>query len=354
MAAEPGKTEAATPKRREKVRQEGNVPKSQEATKTVTVIAGFLAMNLYFPIMAERLYKVWTYYFTAIESFELTTTSALAVLFMVITEIAILCTPILLIIAIAAFVTLRRQVGSLWTTKVFKFKLENFNIIAGIKRTLFSKQTYVRLLKTLALALCVGYVPYVMILNEKDNFANLYYTTAEGLAIYIVETGYTIVLYTMVPMAAIAIFDIWHVFNEWEERNKMSKQEVKEELKQSEGDPIIKQKQRQKMMQLMQNRMMQQVPKADVIITNPTHYAVALKYDQTICPAPIVVAKGKDKVALKIKEIARENRVPIKENRLLARSLYAAVEPGNPIPEDLYKAVASIIAEIWRLKGKIN
>ena len=354
MAAEPGKTEPATPKRRDKIRQEGNVPKSQEATKTITVIGGFFAISIYFPTIAERLSKLWTYYFTVIEDFDLTATEAHAIFYMAVSEIAIICGPIMLIIAASAFIVLRRQVGSLWTTKVFKFKLENFNVFAGIKRTLFSKQTYMRLGKTIALAAFVGYVPYIILLREKDNFANLYYTTAEGLARYILETGYTMVLYTMIPMIAIAVFDIWYVFNDWEDNNKMSKQEITDERKQSEGDPIIKGKQRQKMMEIMQNRMMQQVPKADVVLTNPTHYAVALKYDPTVCPAPIVVAKGKDKVALKIKEIARENRVPIRENRLLARSLFASVEVGDAIPEDLYKAVASIIAEIWRMKGKIK
>jgi len=354
MAAEPGKTEPATPKRREKIRKEGNVPKSQEATKTATIIAGFFAMSVYFPFIAERFVQLWTYYFSAIEDFELTALEAHAMLYMMVVELSLICGPIMLVIALAAFITMRTQVGSLWTTKVFKFKWENFNIFAGVKRLLFSKQTYVRLFKTLALALCVGYVPYLVILGEKDRFADLYYTDAAGLAVYILETGYTMVLYTMIPMIAIAIFDIWHVFKEWEDKNKMSKQEIKDEAKQSEGDPIIKSKQRQKMMQLMQNRMMQQVPKADVIITNPTHYAVALKYDLTICPAPLVIAKGKDKVALRIKEIAREHGIPIRENRLLAKSLYASVEAGDPIPEDLYKAVAAIIAEIWRMKGKMN
>ena len=134
----------------------------------------------------------------------------------------------------------------------------------------------------------------------------------------------------------------------------MTKAEVKDEMRQAFGDPVIKNKQKQKMMQFMQQRMMQSVPKADVVVTNPTHYAVALQYDPTICPAPVVLAKGVDKLALRIKDVAREHGVPIKENKLLARSLYSSVEIGEPIPEDLYKAVAAIIAEIWRLKGKIQ
>ncbi len=353
MAAEPGKTEPATPKRRQKIRQEGNVPKSQEATKTATLIAGFFGLSLYLPYVAERLNGIWNHFFKMIENFELTVIEAQSTIFKAITELAIICGPIMAFIAFAAFITLRRQVGKLWTTKVFKFRWSNFNIFAGIKRSFFSKQTYIRMLKTIALAVVVGYVPYIIIMEEKARFSDLYYTTPMSLLTYILETSYTIVFYTFIPMIVIAIYDIWHVFHEWEESNKMSKQEVKDEMKQAEGDPIIKGKMRQKMMQVLKSRMMQQVPKADVIITNPTHYSVALLYDQTICPAPMVVAKGINNVALRIREIAREHKVPIRENRLLARSLYDSVEIGDPIPEDLYKAVASIIAEIWKMKGKI-
>lgn len=354
MAAEPGKTERATPKRRKQARKEGNVPKSQEATKMVTLLAAFSCMNLYFPFVIERLHNVWRYFFKQMTHFELTALEAHALMYMTAKELAIIIGPIILVIALSAFLILRKQVGDLWTTKVFKFKWQNFNVFAGIKRVIFSKQSYIRLFKTISLALCVGYMPFLVIMGEKDKFSDLYYTNAAGLGRYILETGYTMVLYTMIPLFAIAAFDLWHVFNEWEENNKMTKQEVKDERKQAEGDPVIKNKQRQKMMQILQSRMMQQVPKADVVLTNPTHYAVALKYDQTICPAPLVVAKGVDKVAEKIKEIARESGVPIRENRLLARSLYASVEVGDPIPEDLYKAVASIIAEIWRAQGKIG
>lgn len=353
MAAEPGKTEKATPKRRKKVRSEGNVPKSQESTKMVTLLAAFSCMHLYFPYVIERIHNIWRYFFKQIETFELSALNAYGLLTMMAKELAVIVGPIVIVIALAAFLTLRQQVGSLWTFKVFKFKWERFNLFAGVKRLLFSKQSYIRLFKTVALALCVGYMPFLVIMGERDHFSELYYTNAAGLGVYILSTGYKMVLYTMIPLFAIAAYDIWQVFHEWEENNKMSKQEIKDERKQAEGDPIIKSKQRQKMMQILQSRMMQQVPKADVVLTNPTHYAVALKYDQTICPAPLVVAKGVDRVAEKIKEIARESRVPIRENRLLARSLYAQVEVGDPIPEDLYKAVASIIAEIWRAQGKI-
>ena len=146
-------------------------------------------------------------------------------------------------------------------------------------------------------------------------------------------------------MVVIAVADlVWTRF-QYEENLKMSKDEVKDERKQAEGDPKIKQQQRQKMMAFIAKRMMKEVPRADVVITNPTHYAVALRYDPTVCPAPLVVAKGMNKVAERIKLIAREHHVPIRENRPLAQSLYRLVEVGQPIPEELYKAVAAVLAD---------
>lgn len=353
MAADPGKTEPATPKRREKVRKEGNVPKSQETTKTITILAGFVALNWYVPYIVVRLENLWRYFFINAATYDVVNNYN-ALFIMVIKELAIITTPILFFIAVSAYVTLRQQVGPLWAPKIFKFKAKVFNLLAGLKRMFFSPQTILRLVKTILFSIVIGYICFLVIRSEMENFTQLYYADASSLSRYILETGFDMVLFTLIPMIAISVFDLWYTFYQYEENIKMSKQEVKEEAKQSEGDPLIKQKQKQKMMQVIMNRMMQQVPKADVVITNPTHYAVALQYDPSVCPAPLVVAKGVDKTAEKIKTIARENGVTIRENRTLARSLYAAVEVGQPIPEDLYKAVASIIAEIWRLKGKLG
>ena len=156
----------------------------------------------------------------------------------------------------------------------------------------------------------------------------------------------------MLPLIAIAIFDVWQSRYAYNESLKMTKDEVKDERKQSEGDPVIKNKQKQKMMEVMARRMLADVPKADVVVTNPTHIAVALSYNPSQAPAPVVLAKGVNRLAEKIKEVARENRVPIRENVPLARALYKSVEVGEMIPEDLYKAVAAVLASIWRLKPR--
>jgi len=149
---------------------------------------------------------------------------------------------------------------------------------------------------------------------------------------------------------AIAAFDVWQSRYAYKEGMKMTKDEVKDERKQAEGDPVVKSQQKQKMLAMVMKRMLQDVPKADVVVTNPDHIAVALRYDAQEAPAPVVLAKGADHLAEKIKTIARENRVPIRENVPLARALYKAVDVGDMIPEELYKAVAAVLASIWRLK----
>ncbi len=353
MAKDPSKTEKATDKRRNKVRNEGNVPKSQEVTKTLTVVAGVLGLFIYFSVMVEHIRKIFVYFFANAVTFPLSDVNAHSIMALAIKELAIIVLPVICFIALVGFVSLRVQVGKLWTTKVFKFKWSNFNIAKGLQRMFFSLQTFIRLGKSIAMALAIGIIPTMFIMDEFHNFLPLYYTDAAGLGTYMVKTGFKMVIYTLAPMLVIAAVDLFYTRYEYEENIKMSKQEIKDEMRQAEGDPMIKNKQKQKMFQVMSSRMMQDVKKADVIITNPTHYAVALRYDAAESPAPMVVAKGVDHLAEKIKKIGRENKVPIRESRLLARTLYKNVEVGQPIPEELYKAVAAILAEIWRIQGKI-
>jgi len=353
MARDPEKTEKATPKRRNKVREEGNVPKSQEISKTVTVAAGTLGLYIYFTVIAEHSQELFRYFMLNAPTMNVSMENACAMLLMGIKEMAIMVLPVVLFIGLMSYLVTRKQVGKLWTTKIFKFKWSNFNLVNGLKRMFFSPQTFIRLGKSAGLALIIGIVPFFFIRAEFPHFLDLYYTDAAGLGAYMLDAGFRMVLYTLIPMGVLALADLWYTFYDYEENIKMTKHEVKDERKQAEGDPIVKNKQRQNMLKFMQQRMMKEVPKADVVITNPTHYAVALRYDPTVCPAPLVVAKGLNRVAEKIKTIAREHRIPIRENRPLAQSLYKQVEIGQPIPEELYKAVAAVLAEIWRLQGKM-
>ncbi len=350
--ADPSKTEKATPKRRQKQRAEGNVPKSQELPKAMSICAGMLALFVYSGVMIDRIKIIFAYFLQNMVNIELTENEVNRIIFMFVTELGIIVLPILIFLAFVMFMTLRLQVGSLWTTKVFKIKWQNFNLIKGLQRLMLSPETFVRLIRSIFLIAIIGIVPYYVLSSEYPKFIDLYHTNAEGLGAYMATTAFKLVLYTLGPMFVVGLVDLWHTRYKYEENMKMTKQEVKDEQKQAELDPAIKQKQKQFMMKLLLNNMFKNVPRADVVITNPTHFAVALMYDPTVSPAPIVVAKGVDNTALKIREIATEHKVPIRENKPLAQALYKQVEIGDVIPEDLFKAVAAILAQIWKMKGK--
>ncbi|MBU1249298.1 MAG: flagellar type III secretion system protein FlhB, partial [Proteobacteria bacterium] len=265
--------------------------------------------------------------------------------------LTVIILPIMLILMLSAYVVMRLQVGHLWTFSTMKPKFSKlFNIMKGIKKLMISPSAFVRLARSLLQAVAVGIAPYIVIKQEYPKLPSLFFMTPEAITAYILSVGYKMACYALVPMMLIAIADL--VYNRWNygEQLKMTKDEIKDERKQMEGDPKIKAAQQQKMMAFMAKRMMESVPKADVIVTNPTHLAVALSYNVLEAPAPMVLAKGADHLAEKIKEIAKENDIPIKENKPLAQALYKQVEIGETIPEELYQAVAAILANLDKFK----
>lgn len=349
--SDPSRTEKPTPKRINEARKKGNVAKSQEVSTTITVLAGTSFAVFWFGVLGNELMEIFRFFFTtAITDFEPEPTNVQSMFARLSYEMAKMVMPIMFVVGLAVFVVLRIQVGKLWTWKPLKPDLKKMNPLPGMKRMFFSLETFTRLGKSVLKAAVIGAAPALVLMNELDTFPGLYYVDATALSAYILRMGLKMVVYALVPMVIIAAVDL--IYGRWDylEKLKMTKQEVKDEWRQQEGDPLIKQKQKQKMMQMSQRRMMQAVPTADVVITNPTHIAVALKYDQVFAPAPMVVAKGADKVAEKIKQLARENNVPIRENKPLARALFAQTEIGDIIPEDLYKAVATILAQLWQNK----
>ena len=352
MSRDPSKTEKATPKRLNKARNRGNVAKSQEVAKTITLLAGFLALYAYIHVIGKEMMDLYRHFLDHNFEFVPEPNNVMNLMFWLAQEVAFMVLPVILTIGLVVIITLRLQVGKLWTTKVFKPKLSRFNPIPGIKRMFFSKDTLIRMLKNLLQALVIGIAPYVVIANEFPNFITLFHANAWALTSYLMEVGAKVVQYALAPMLVIAIADFFYTRWDYQENLKMTKDEVKDEMKQMDGDPKIKAKQRQKMMEMMRRRMMAEVPKADVIITNPTHIAVALKYDALESPAPMVVAKGAEHLAQKIKEIAREHNIPIRENKPLARALYKSVEVGESIPEEMYQAVASILASLPKFRNK--
>jgi len=351
--SDPSKTEKATAKRRNKQREQGNVPKSQETTKAMGLVAGLIGLYVWIGTISNEFKVLYRYFFQHAPDYTITAQSVMDMAFWISGLLAKILLPFLLFIACIVYLTIRLQVGKLWTTKVFKFKLTRFNLLKGLKNIFASPQSLLRLLKNVIMMLIIGIVPYAVIKREFPGFLNMYYTNAEGVASYMLTTGFWMVAYTLIPIFAVAAFDLWQTRYAYEEGIKMTKEEVKDERKQQEGDPVVKQQQRQKMMAFMAKRMLQDVKKADVVITNPTHYAVALYYNPAEASAPVVLAKGLNHLAEKIKAVARENNVPIREDKPLAQALYKTVEVGDMIPEELFKAVASILASIWRMKKKM-
>ncbi len=352
MTQDPSRTEHATPKRRNKARGEGSVPKSQELPKPLTLLVGLLAVRFYLETIRDELESLMRWFFQDGFSFELTQSSVYALFQRCIQSMAVMVLPIILVIAIVAFISVRLQVGKLWSPKVFKPKFKMFNVLAGLKKLLISKQTMVRLLKSVFMALAVAIGPYIVLKQAFGEVIPLFYQTPESIAAYILQAGQTMFQYALVPMLLIGIADLIYTRWDYEENLKMTKSEVKDERKQAEGDPVIKSKQRQKMMAVMMKRMMKDVPKADVVITNPTHLAIAIRYNVMEAPAPLILAKGAGRVAERIKEIARQNNVPIRENKPLARALYKVVEVGDTIPEEFYQAVAAILAQVYKAKTR--
>ncbi|HYE12142.1 MAG TPA: flagellar biosynthesis protein FlhB, partial [Patescibacteria group bacterium] len=259
--------------------------------------------------------------------------------------------PILLISALVAIVLNYLQVGFLFTLKPLIPKINKLNPIEGFKN-IVSKRAIVELVKSILKIGIVGYVIYSYLKNNFLVIPELLVMDMEATAVFIgnaiINTGIRVAAVLIV----ISVFDYGFQFWEFEKNLRMSKQEIKEEFKMTEGNPQIKSKIREKQRQMSLRRMMTEVPKADVIITNPTHFAIAIKYDSTKAEAPIVLAKGKDLIAQKIKEIAKDNNIPTVENKPLAQALYKSVEIGDMVPAELYKAVAEVLAFVYSLKNK--
>ena len=349
---DPSKTEEATPKRVRKQRAEGNVPKSAELGKAVSLTGGLIIMTLWIGSLKDALFELFRRFLDYSSVMEVTAQSIYNLSLELSVHIAYMILPILLFLCFIGVLAQRFQVGKLWTTKIFKPKWSKFNLFRGLKQLLVSPQTILRVIKSLLFCLVLSIIPAMVLYYEHVNFIYLYYETPEAIARYMLELGFELAKYALFPIICIAAFDVWQSRYAYKESMKMTKDEVKDERKQSEGDPKVKSAQRKKMMQMSMKRMMKQVPKADVVVTNPTHLAVALRYNTMEAPAPVVLAKGAGHIAQRIKDIAKENRIPIRENVPLARALFKACEVGDMIPEELYKAVAAILASIWRLKPR--
>lgn len=349
------KTEDATPKKADDARKEGQVAKSRDLAGGISLLALFLCMKYAIGFVGEKFLEIFPLYYKTISRYVtegMNSTSASGLINDVIIKSVIIMAPFFAVGVAVAFFSEKIQIRWKVTTKPMQPKFSKMNPINGFKK-LFSKETIMEFVKSLMKMGVIAYLAYSTIINYKDSLYSFYEISLNQSLALMFDIVINLGIKISIAMIVIGIIDF--IFQKWKFRQdiKMSKQEVKDEYKNSEGDPTVKGQQKQRMRQAAQRRMMQSVPEADVVITNPTHFAVALKYEQNSGQAPIVIAKGSDFLAGKIKEIARDNNVEIVENKSLARMLYYNVDIGNEIPGELYQAVAEVLAYVYRIKNKI-
>lgn len=352
------KTEPATEKKLQDARKEGQVAKSREIANGLGLLSLFLILKFYVGTMGTRFLEMFHASYNSIPE---TLTfwhgnmpqSEMRLLFnRLMTEILLIIAPILLIGCVVAFLADVVQVKWKVTGKPLKPKFSKLNPINGFKK-IFSVNALVELVKSIAKIGLIIYIAYSYLKDQVVLLYSLYdmpLLQAIGLAGEMVtDLGIRIAAVYMV----IALADYIYQKFKFSRDMRMTKQEIKDEFKQAEGDPQVKGRIRQKMREASQRRMMQDLPRADVVITNPTHYAVAIQYDPDVADAPVVLAKGADHLAARIREAAKENHIEIVENKPLARMLYANVEVGQMVPPELYQAVAEVLAFVYKLQGKI-
>ncbi|MCL2008955.1 MAG: flagellar biosynthesis protein FlhB [Synergistaceae bacterium] len=347
------RTEPATPRKRQKTRDEGKVCKSKDLMAAIEIVTGLLCLWAFGYFMAGGLieYIRETVTFIGEESlfrdgwFYRLKYSAVWTYFMTWLFMG------LAILVVVVGVTVR-MVGWKVSFQPFVPKLDRMNPISGMKK-IISLRSLVELLKGIVKAAIFGWVIYLALRDKLPvAISAMQLSLGEG-AMRLWDLLWGLAMRLAVMLLLIGIADYWYQKWDFEKSIKMSKQEIKEEMKQMEGDPQIKSKIRQKQRELAKKRMMSSVPKADVVITNPTTLAVALMYDREIMAAPQVVAKGKGFIAGKIRELAEEHKIPIVENKPLAWALYESAEIGDEVPENLYRGVAEILAMVYKLKKKI-
>ncbi len=341
------KTERPTAKRLKKARDEGQVAKSQELSSAFNLAGGFLILYFLFGNLVNSLRGKMYSFLTLAEMSEITRDNSLELILGTYIYIIQLVIPIMLITGVVGLFVNLIQVGPRFIPKLILPKLSKLNPIEGAKR-LFSLKSVIELVKSLAKAIIIGFLTYSQF---KKAWPDLVTLTGQGIEpglLFIANLLVRTITSILIFLIILGIFD--YIYQRWEFiRNlRMSKQEVKDEYKEYEGDPQIKSHRRRKQRELSMNRMIKAVEEADVVITNPTHIAVALQFDIQSMEAPLVVAKGEGFIARKIKEVAVEYGVEIVENKPLARALNAVAEIGQEIPPDLYQAVAEVLAYIYR------
>jgi flagellar biosynthesis protein FlhB len=345
------KTEKATGKKRSSLRQKGQVIQSPEINHVAVLLIGVLVLYALRHYMMNNFLDLYRVFFYMAPRYQLNIANASTLTIQILITYVKLLGPFSIIIMIVGVGASYAQVGWLWTFEPMRPKWGQLQPKLS-QLNFFKKDKFVNLLVNLCKLFIVAPIVYKTVKSELANFIPLVNCTIYDTWVFVMMLGYKIVLRVCILLLFIAAADYAWKWWKHEEEIKMTKEEIKQEHKDEMGDPTVKSWQKKRRFEVFRRIMMTQVPKADVVITNPTEYAVALKYDELAMRAPQVVAKGMRKIAQKIKEIAREHGVPIVENKPLAQALYHDVELGEEVPAPFYKAVAEVLAYVFNLKKR--
>ena len=355
-AEDEGRTEEPTERKIREAREKGQVVKTMEYPQAVVVLAGCFVIFIFSSWMYDSLAMITKYYFSSFSKLSFSERNIKIELLKLILESGKLLLPVFIAANMGAIIAEISQVGFQVSTHPLKLDWSKikFDPATMIKKIFFSRQVAVNLVKSIVKIVVIGFVSYLIIAND---FEEILKTPNISIALAVKNIsfmGFKIIVWSAVLLLVISVPDFFFQKLEFMESLKMTKQEIKEEFKETMGDPHVRARMREMQRDILMRNMIREVPKADVVVTNPTHFAVALKYDRLVMEAPTVIAKGADSMALKIREIARENSVEIIENRPLAQEMYKRLEVGDVIPEDLFRAVSFIYAELYKRENRVK
>jgi len=352
VADDQEKTEEPSSKKIEDARKDGNVPKSQDTSAFVTLVVALVAFLALLSWIESRVVYLYLYYQSLIGT-EITKEATFQISMISFREVIFMVIPLSLAVAISGILANVMQTGFIFTTKPLIPDLSKLDPVKGLKN-LFSMKKAVESIKIIIKVSVILWVCYYFLLSFTKELPTVIYFPLYDQLAWLKEKMLILIAVILLLFLVLALADLMFVRYNYFKSLRMSKQELKDEYKQMEGDPKIKAKIRQIQMQMTRKRMMQEIPQADVVITNPTHYAVAIRYNQEKEAAPKVIAKGTDYIALRIKEIAMNYNIQIVENPPLARELYKKCNIGEIIPENLYKAVAEVLAFVYKSSKKMR
>ncbi len=344
------RTEPATPRRRQEARRKGQVGKSREVSSLAILVSGILFLFFGGEWFLKELGSFMSGNLSSLSFAPLEDTNIVVRLKESAEFFMGVAFPFMMVLATVAILSNLVQTGLIWSVEPLAPKASKINPIEGAKR-IISKRSLVELAKSIAKIIIVGWAAFSVLKGELTHLIHLVYNDKWQIMAYLGDTSMRVAARSCYVIALLALLDF--IYQKWEHEQslKMTKQEVKEELKQTEGDPLIKSRIKALQREMARRRMMEEVKKADVVITNPLHLAVALHYEAHAMSAPKVVAKGAEKVARKIKEVAKAHGVPVVEDKTLAQNLYKSVDIGEEIPSQFYHAVAEILAYVYSLKN---